>query len=141
MSNKEFWSHLRTQPSAQAEPRRSMSGATEQRSPVIATQERSATWHREAAAQAHLAASTAADDFPEIREIASSKTPCRRPRLVGAMTGWSKLHRTQPSAHAEPRRSMNVSHRTAKHPNLNSPPPKNRSASPPSLLPPAPHVR
>jgi hypothetical protein len=32
-------------------------------------------WHRETAAQAHLAACTVSDDFPETREIASSKTP------------------------------------------------------------------
>ena len=38
-------------------------------------EERLATWHREAAAQAHLAACTVSDVIPETRGIASSKTP------------------------------------------------------------------
>ena len=45
MSNKEFWSHLRTQPSAQAEPRRSMSGATGWRGSLLRHREEPlATW-------------------------------------------------------------------------------------------------
>ena len=123
MGSGECWSHHRTPPSAHAEPCRSMSGATEQGSTVIATK--------------------------PIRRVARCPMPsqqCARSlrRRLLAMTGWSilganwfakfysamcgmdsrfrgndsdevfrkplcleyKLHRTPPSAHAEPRRSM-----------------------------------
>ena len=137
-SEKKTCAHHRTQPSAHAELRRSMSGATETRSrPCLPSPP----------ALSQMGGSAGCLTFVSWER---GPKPRRNGRVEVRWHGISALKhgvipkrsnlRTQPAAHAELRRSMSVSHRIEKHSNLNSPPPKNTSAALPSLLPPSPHA-
>ena len=122
MSNEESWSCLRRSPSAHAEaPSKyereppngaALSSSSSPRRVGVFDKERSATWHREAAAKP--ISRVAACPMPSQKRAGSLR------RRLLAMTGLEFRkktcvhHRIQPSAHAEPRRSMSVSHRTAK---------------------------